>query len=261
MVISSGLHHNHAFEYKLAISVDHVRLRQACESTVASFGIFGTTFLLASGKCFQADGRLLGDSEDHGRMSDLSRSASRFEDGSPSKLTSGVVLRMVGDRVANSGAVFSDHEETALALARESQVLAAQEAKIPALTTGAKINIGRHMHCTMAHAFGTIRNTFPCLRVFLGLNLSGAFDAVQLGTSNAFTMMPLLPPICHYRGSHLRLKRQQTRLRCLLSNSQCIHPDNCQLLCTKSSHGTSRPRQKLPISYRRTSYGGSLLRV
>lgn len=43
-VISSGLLYNHVFMFKLASSVDHARLRQACESIVTSFDIFRTTF-------------------------------------------------------------------------------------------------------------------------------------------------------------------------------------------------------------------------
>lgn len=43
-VISSGLLYNHIFMFKLASSVDHACLRQACESIVTSFDIFRTTF-------------------------------------------------------------------------------------------------------------------------------------------------------------------------------------------------------------------------
>lgn len=43
-VVSSGLLYNHAFMFKLASSVDHARLRQACQSIVTSFDIFRTTF-------------------------------------------------------------------------------------------------------------------------------------------------------------------------------------------------------------------------
>jgi aryl carrier-like protein len=43
-VISSGLLYNHVFMFKLSSSVDHARLRQACESIVTSFDIFRTTF-------------------------------------------------------------------------------------------------------------------------------------------------------------------------------------------------------------------------
>jgi aryl carrier-like protein/NRPS condensation-like uncharacterized protein len=43
-VVSSGLLYNHVFMFKLASSVDHARLRQACQSIVTSFDIFRTTF-------------------------------------------------------------------------------------------------------------------------------------------------------------------------------------------------------------------------
>ncbi|KAG2158199.1 uncharacterized protein EDB93DRAFT_1077366 [Suillus bovinus] len=43
-VISSGLLYNHVFMFKLASSVDHARLRQACQSIVTSCDIFRTTF-------------------------------------------------------------------------------------------------------------------------------------------------------------------------------------------------------------------------
>ncbi|KAG1878019.1 hypothetical protein DFJ58DRAFT_835671 [Suillus subalutaceus] len=43
-VVSSGLLYNHVFMFKLASSVDHTRLRQACQSIVTSFDIFRTTF-------------------------------------------------------------------------------------------------------------------------------------------------------------------------------------------------------------------------
>ncbi|KAG2111633.1 uncharacterized protein F5147DRAFT_93647 [Suillus discolor] len=43
-VISSGLLYNHVFMFKLASSVEHARLRQACQSIVTSFDIFRTTF-------------------------------------------------------------------------------------------------------------------------------------------------------------------------------------------------------------------------
>lgn len=43
-VISSGLLYNHVFMFKLSSSVDHARLRQACETIVTSFDIFRTTF-------------------------------------------------------------------------------------------------------------------------------------------------------------------------------------------------------------------------
>lgn len=49
-------------------------------------------------------------------------------------------------------------------------------------------------------------------RAFLGLNLSGAFDAMQLGPSSAFTMMSLPPSICHYRGSNLKKAANQIAL-------------------------------------------------
>ncbi|KAG2349803.1 hypothetical protein BDR05DRAFT_923562 [Suillus weaverae] len=43
-VVSSGLLYNHVFVFKLASSVEHARLRQACQSIVTSFDIFRTTF-------------------------------------------------------------------------------------------------------------------------------------------------------------------------------------------------------------------------
>lgn len=43
-VVSSGLLYNHVFIFKLASSVEHDRLRQACQSIVTNFDIFRTTF-------------------------------------------------------------------------------------------------------------------------------------------------------------------------------------------------------------------------
>ncbi|KAG1753412.1 hypothetical protein EDB19DRAFT_829014 [Suillus lakei] len=43
-VVSSGLLYNHVFMFKLESSVEHARLRQACQSIVTSFDILRTTF-------------------------------------------------------------------------------------------------------------------------------------------------------------------------------------------------------------------------
>lgn len=64
------------------------------------------------------------------------------------------------------------------------------------------------LHCTMAHMFSMSTQK----RVFLRLNLSGAFDAMQPGPSDAFTMTSLPPFICYYRGSNLRLNKAANQI-------------------------------------------------